>query len=163
MNKYIRALMDGMRQWVKKAPRGYFARIRGTYRWLSRVTSETLEEKKSRGEHSPNRSALQLPTKQRRGVYVDPPVWHGPPTNLPEHIRRHGIKLQDYGIDRAVAINASLRHAAQSTQPGEDESQNELRTALARLQDQITTLERRQDTHERELAQLMASHSSPNN
>jgi hypothetical protein len=150
MKQYYKAFIEGMRRGARETPRGFFAPFLAFYRWLSRKAQRTAKV----GEPS---------NARRTGVYIDPPIWRGPPLDLPDHIRRHGIKLQGYGLDPGAMLNASSKHATQRPYLGKLESMSELLIALITLQDRMTALERRQDAQERELAKWSTLHSTNDN
>jgi len=115
MNKHdLHASIERIKQGLRDTPQASLASLAlmaTIVRWFGRNAYATCVSRKRPSVRS----------------FTAGPLWRGPATPVPEHVRQHGIPFQSIGID----ANPTPR--------------DDLRVALASALDRIAALEQRQD------------------
>lgn len=127
MNKRrLHAFIERIKQGLREMPRMSLAPMTAIGRWFGREA-----DKATRRPDAPSgQTARTRPARPKQPSirsFTTGPLWRGPATPVPEHVRQHGIPFQSIGIDASPA-------------PLDD-----MRAALASALDRIAALEQRQD------------------
>jgi len=125
MNKHdLHAFIERIKQGLRDTPRAYLSPMAAIRRWIG----QNAAPRRSAAPSGQTARAASV-SRKRPSVrsFTTGPLWRGPATPVPEHVRQHGIPFQSIGID----ANPTPR--------------DDLRAALASALDRIAALEQRQD------------------
>jgi hypothetical protein len=125
MNKHdLHAFIERIKQGLRDTPQAYLTPMARIRRWFGRSAAP----RRSAAPSGQTAYATSVSRKQPSvRSFTAGPLWRGPATPVPEHVRQHGIPFQSIGID------------ANPTPRGD------MRAALASALDRIAALEQRQD------------------
>jgi len=140
--RHLHAFIERITQGLREMPRMSLALMTAIGRWFSReADNATRRPDAPSGQTARTRPAR--PTRPSVRSFTTGPLWRGPATPVPEHVRQHGIPFQSIGID---------------THPA---PRDEWRAALAAALERITALEQRQGALAQESPPRDDSSASP--
>ena len=122
--RHLHAFIERITQGLRETPRMSLALMSTIGRWLNREADKAARRPDApSGQTARTRPARpKLPSVRS---FTTGPLWRGPATPVPEHVRQHGMPFQSIGIDASPA-------------PRDD-----MRAALASALDRIAALEQR--------------------
>jgi len=123
--RHLHAFIERITQGLRETPRMSLALMSAIGRRFRREAAEATR----RPDAPSGQTARTRPARPKRPSvrsFTTGPLWRGPATPVPEHVRQHGIPFQSIGLDTPAA------------------PRQEWRDALAAALERITVLEQRQ-------------------
>lgn len=125
--RHLDAFIERIKQGLREMPRMSLVPMTAIGRWFGREADEATRRPDAPSSQTPPAPGQRRPSGPAPEPSPRGPLWRGPATPVPEHVRQHGMAFQSIGIDTSPA-------------PRDD-----MRAALASALDRIAALEQRQD------------------
>ena len=110
----LHAFIERIKQGLRDMPRMSLAPMTAIGRWFGREADKATRRRPDARSGQTARTRPARPKRASARSFTTGPLWRGPATPVPEHVRQHGIPFQSIGIDASPAPRDDMRAALAS-------------------------------------------------